>query len=172
MYHRFGETNYPSTNIRIEQFEAHLRELKSGPYNVLPLEKIIESYRNGKNLPPYTVAITIDDAYRSVYTEAWPRLRDANLPFTIFIATDPVDRGYKNFMSWNQIREIKEGGGTIGHHTASHLHMVNTPVDRIRGEIRQASERYRIELGEVPRIFASPFGEASLKVRNEFFFWL
>ena len=93
MYHRFGERDYPSTNVRIEQFEAHIRELQSGPYTVLPLEQIIEAYRVGHELPSHTVAITIDDAYRSVYTEAWPRLRDAKLPFTLFVATDPVDQG-------------------------------------------------------------------------------
>ena len=29
MYHRFGESAFPSTNIRIKQFEAHLNELKT-----------------------------------------------------------------------------------------------------------------------------------------------
>ena len=165
MYHRFGERDYPSTNVRIEQFEAHIRELQSGPYTVLPLEEIIEAYHAGRDLPKHTVAITIDDAYRSVYTEAWPRLRDAKLPFTLFVATDPVDRGVANFLSWDQIREIRAGGGSIGHHTASHLHMVDASAERVGGEIRTASDRYKKELGEVPRVFAYPFGEASLEVR-------
>ena len=37
MYHRFGETKYPSTNVTLEQFEAHLDELKSSKYKVMPL---------------------------------------------------------------------------------------------------------------------------------------
>ena len=28
MYHRFGESRFPSTSIRLEQFEAHLAELR------------------------------------------------------------------------------------------------------------------------------------------------
>ena len=28
MYHRFGETKFASTNIRLEQFEAHITEFK------------------------------------------------------------------------------------------------------------------------------------------------
>ena len=28
MYHRFGENNFPSTNINIEQFEQHILKLK------------------------------------------------------------------------------------------------------------------------------------------------
>jgi peptidoglycan/xylan/chitin deacetylase (PgdA/CDA1 family) len=167
MYHRFGERDYPSTNVRVEQFEAHIRELQSGPYTVLPLEEIIEAYRAGRELPKHTVAITIDDAYRSVYTEAWPRLRDAQFPFTLFVATDPVDRGLANFLTWDQIREIKAAGGSIGHHTASHLHMVDASAERVVQEIRTASDRYKKELGEVPRVFAYPFGEANLEIRDK-----
>lgn len=167
MYHRFGERDYPSTNIRIEQFEAHIRELQSGPYTVLPLELIIDAYRAGRELPSHTVAITIDDAYRSVYTEAWPRLRDAKLPFTLFVATDPVDQGLANFMTWDQIREIKAAGGIIGHHTASHLRMVDASVEVITQEIRKASSRYSKELGGVPQVFAYPYGEANLEVRGK-----
>ncbi len=37
MYHRFGEGKYPSTNVTIAQFEAHIRELTSGAYTVLPV---------------------------------------------------------------------------------------------------------------------------------------
>ena len=35
MYHRFGEADYPTTNIRLEQFDAHLEILASGDYNVM-----------------------------------------------------------------------------------------------------------------------------------------
>lgn len=166
MYHRFGEADYPSTNVRIEQFEAHIRELQSGPYSVLPLDQIVDAFRTGRALPKKTVAITIDDTYRSVYTEAWPRLKAAGLPFTLFAATDPIDQGLTNFMTWDQIREIRDGGGTIGHHTASHLHMVNASTERIWDELRKASERYKQELGEIPRVFAYPFGETSLAIRK------
>ena len=34
MYHRFGESRYPSTNISLEQFDAHIAHLSSGAYNV------------------------------------------------------------------------------------------------------------------------------------------
>lgn len=41
IYHRFGESQIPSTNIRLDQFEGHLRELQDGSYNVLPLADIV-----------------------------------------------------------------------------------------------------------------------------------
>ena len=51
MYHRFGEDDLPSTSIRLEQFEAHLAELKSGGYQVLPLPQIVAALRDRKPLP-------------------------------------------------------------------------------------------------------------------------
>ncbi|MEL0076636.1 MAG: polysaccharide deacetylase family protein, partial [Alphaproteobacteria bacterium] len=95
MYHRFGEDQYPSTNIRLEQFEAHLEMLSSGGYNVIPLADIVAKLQNGESLPDRTVAITIDDAYLSVYEEAWPRLRRHNFPAKIFVATRQIDIGLR-----------------------------------------------------------------------------
>ena len=51
MYHRFGENKYPSTNTTIPQFEAHLQELATGGYTVLPLIEIVNSIAEGKPLP-------------------------------------------------------------------------------------------------------------------------
>ena len=110
MYHRFGETEYPSTNIRLEQFDAHLAELTSGKYTVLPLPEIVAALKAGKSLPDRTVGISIDDAYASVYDVAWPRLKKAGLPFTVFVSTEPVDRKLRGLMTWDQIRELKAAG--------------------------------------------------------------
>jgi len=72
MYHRFGETSWPSTNIRVDQFEAHLKELAEGGYEVLALPSILSALKRGEALPDKTIALTIDDAYLSVYTVACP----------------------------------------------------------------------------------------------------
>ncbi len=166
MYHRFGEDQLPSTNIRIEQFEAHIAELTSGAYNVLPLEDIAKALRDGTPLPDRTVAITVDDAFLSIYTEAWPRLRDAGLPFTVFVSTDPVDQGRGGYMSWNQLRELAAAGVSIGNHTASHLHMADASPEENAAAIARSRERFQAELGLVPVLFAYPYGEASLEVRK------
>ena len=162
MYHRIGEDTYSSTNVRIEQFESHVRELSEGPYNVLPVSEIVAAMRAGRKLPDRTIGITIDDAYLSVYTEAWPRLKAAGLPFTLFVATDPVDRGYPGMVSWEQIREMRDAGVEIGAHTASHLHMADTTAATNRTEMQRSLKRLEEELGKRPTVFAYPYGEAGL----------
>jgi hypothetical protein len=61
MYHRFGEGSYPNTNVRIDQFEAHIKELSEGPYTVLPVTEIIAALQSGRELPDRTVGITVDE---------------------------------------------------------------------------------------------------------------
>jgi len=164
MYHRFGEDSYPSTNVRIEQFEDHIRTLTTGPYTVLPVDEIVAALRAGRDLPDRTIGITIDDAYRSVYTEAFPRLKAAGLPFTLFMATDPVDQGLPDFLTWDQIREMRDAGTDIGAHSASHLHMTEASAETNRAEMERSLKRLKEELGAAPTLFAYPYGEASLAV--------
>ena len=166
MYHRFGEQDYPSTNIRLEQFDEHITELTSGKYNVMGLAEIVAALKAGTSLPDRTVGISIDDAYASVYEHAWPRLKKAGLPFTLFVATGPVDRKLGGIMTWDQIRELKAGGATIGHHTVSHGHMAARSETSNLREITDASERFEEELGSVPALFAYPYGEASLALEG------
>lgn len=166
IYHRFGETSFPSTNIRLDQLEAHIAELTSGPYTVLPVPEIVSAIREGRPLPDRTVGITIDDGYKSIYTEAFPRFQAAGLPFTVFVSTDPIDRRFAGFVTWDEIREMRDAGVTIGAHTATHLHMPANSMARNREDMLNANARLQKELGNVPPLFAYPFGEASTEVQG------
>ena len=164
MYHRFGEDKYPSTNIRLDQFDAHLEKLANGNYTVLSLAKIIRNLQDGTELPDRTVAITIDDAYLSVFTEAWPRLKAKGFPFTVFVATDPVDKGHPNYMSWDQLRQLQANGIGIGSQTKTHPHMHQISPTKIDAELSGSNQRFLNELGMRPTLFAYPYGEYNLAV--------
>jgi len=45
---------------------------------------MLDALGKGQDLPANTVSITFDDACRTIYTEAFPRLRKRNWPFTLF----------------------------------------------------------------------------------------
>ncbi len=164
MYHRFGEANYPTTNIQLEQFDAHLELLASGDYNVMALADIISRLQDGQTLPDRTVAITIDDAYLSVYTEAWPRLKAYGFPATVFVATQPVDRNHGGYMSWDQLREMQADEFDIGSQTRTHPHMHKITPKQIEEELQISNDRFIVELGIRPSLFAYPYGEYNLTV--------
>lgn len=165
MYHRFGEDAYPSTNTSVGQIDAHIAHLKSGGFTVLPLGEIVRAIQSGEPLPDKTVAITIDDAYRSVAKVGLPKLKAAGFPATIFVATQPIDANLAGYMSWDDVRQALDDGFDIGAHTVSHAHLADLPLDEARREIEHANLRYREELGFQPRLFAYPYGEASMAVR-------
>lgn len=163
MYHRFGENKYPSTNIRIEQFDAHLEVLADGNYHVWPLDKIVDHLQQGQNIPDKTIAITIDDAYLSVFTEARPRLNAHDFPYTVFIATQPIDRGHRGYMSWEQIRILQDEGVLLGSQTTTHPHMHLISAAAAENELRLSNERFLAEIGQRPKLFAYPYGEYNLE---------
>lgn len=162
MYHRFGESDYPATNTTVEQLDTHIQELTTGGYTVLPVAQIVTRLAAGTDLPDRTVGITIDDAYRSVFTVAWPKFKSAGLPITVFVATGHVDQGSSRHLTWDQVREMRDGGATIGHHTVSHLHMVKASPERLAREIDDAFEHFDAKIGQRPGLFAYPYGEANL----------
>ena len=160
MYHRFGENDVPSTNVTLEQIDAHIAELKSGGYTPLALSDMVRRLQAGEKFPVKSVGVSIDDAYLSVYTEAWPRFKEAGIPFTVFVATDPVDKHYSRYMSWDQIREMAADPlVTIGSQTASHLHMADTDAQTNIADLEKSNRRFREELGTAPNMVAYPYGE-------------
>lgn len=161
MYHRFGENKHPRTNIRLEQLDAHIQELKSGKYTVMPLPDILAAIRDRKQLPDRTIGLTVDDAFKSLYETGWPRLKEAGFPFTLFVATDAIDRRLPDYMSWDQIRELRDAGVTIGSQTASHLHMAYSRKAINKADMNKSNARFKAELGAAPAMIAYPYGEAS-----------
>ncbi len=167
MYHHFGVEKYPSTNVRLKQFEAHLDFIAANGYQVWPLQKVVRYLRNDKPFPARVVAITIDDAYISAYTEAFPRLRARGWPFTVFVATDGVDKHYTALMNWAQMREMQRHGASFANHSASHGHLIQRQsgesdkawLARLREDIQRAQRRLKEELGSAPMLLAYPYGE-------------
>lgn len=166
LYHRFGEDDYPTTNVTLEQFEAHIAHLKSGGYTVLPVPQIVDALKTGKPLPDRTIGITIDDATRSVLTEAFPRLKAAGFPFTVFVATEAVDQHHARIMSWDDLRQLVAAGVTIGNHSTSHAKMWRRDDAKNRADIEHAQARFQAELGFKPTLFAYPYGEYNLALRD------
>lgn len=178
MYHRFGEDRFPSTSVPLERFEQQLDWLVEAGIEVWSLSRLMRAWRDGREVPQPVVAITVDDAYASVYSEAWPRLRARGMPFTVFVATAAVDGEFKDMMSWEQMREMRAAGVEFANHSVSHDYLQRRRDgesaehwrQRITGEIQQAQRRLQAELGEDsnrdPALFAYPYGEYSVALMD------
>ncbi len=126
MYHRFNENKYPSTNIKMDIFEEHINIIKNSDFNFHNPNNFDEQFNKPKQKKE--ILITIDDAFESFYTEAWPYLKENKIPFILFVSTEPV--GKRGYMTWEQIKEV-EGNefANIGHHSHTHEYLIDVSND-------------------------------------------
>ena len=106
MYHKFGISKYHSTNITLDQFDKHLEEFSKPKYNVKSLDYILDTIINDGDLPNNTIGISVDDADRSFLTTAWPRFKEKGFPVTLFVTTSTIVENNKNYLNWNEIRQL------------------------------------------------------------------
>lgn len=167
VYHHVAEDTPAVTSISPRDFERQLAFLESHQFEIWPLADIVDALEKQQQIPDKVAAITFDDNYRSVYSEAYPRLKKRGWPFTIFVSTDAVDKGINMQSSWEQMREMAAHGATIANHTSSHAHLLaRLPQEsdrswqqRIRADIDKAQRRIKEEIGSSPTLFAYPYGE-------------
>ena len=166
MYHRFDESKYPSTNIDTKELESHLMYLKENNFNIESIDEILNKKENKKPFLRNTVGFTVDDAFLSFYKNGWPIFKKYNVPVTLFVSTDIVNESHWNYMSWEDLREFINQGGSIGLHSASHAHLTSYDILDVRKDLISSIKVIKKELGITPKIFAYPFGEASNDIIN------
>lgn len=166
-YSRIGEDAYTATNLRKDQFEAHLNELKSERYNVMALPDILAAIENQTPLPSRTVAITFSGAFKSAYENAMPLLIEAGIPFTVFYASGHADSDATQHLNWKDLKRLKESGYTsFGLLPASYTRLSGQSNEEILRQINKARTRHREELKSETTLFAYPFGEYSARYKS------
>jgi len=166
-YHHVSDDTPPSTSISIEQFSLHMNYLKQNEFTVLPLPQILQQLKQGKALPDNTVAITFDDGYENVLTNAAPILTQYDFSYTVFIAPKEISAGYSNLLSWQQIKEMSDNGVSFANHSLEHRHLnreldeetVEQWLSRIELDITSAQQQIVEQTGQDHKLLAYPYGE-------------
>ena len=166
MYHKFDVPKYPSTNITLDQFEKHLAEFSQPKYNVKSLDYIVDTIINDGDLPNNTIGISVDDADKSFLTTAWPRFKEKGFPVTLFVTTSTIVKNNKNYLNWDEIRQLKAEGVVIGSHSHTHEHLANYTFEEFQKEIEESNKIFLKEIGEIPNLYAYPYGEADENLFN------
>ncbi len=160
MYHKFGVSKYPSTSVTIDQLNSHIEELTKEKYTIKSLDFIIDTILNDGDLPENTIGISVDDADKSFLEVGWPLFKKNNIPVTLFVTTGTISNNQK-YINWDQIRKLKEEGVIIGAHSHTHAHMPDISIEEIRNELETSNKIFLKELGEIPTLFAFPYGETT-----------
>lgn len=162
VYHRFGDSRYPSTNVSLEQFESHLKIIREEGFTTLTLSEALDAIDKGR--PGRFTVISVDDAYKSFLTGAVPLLQTYGMKATLFVTTGTVGGG--DFLTWDELKAIASAGIEIGHHGHSHDaalplagETVESMLHRVGEDLEKASDAFRRFLGQVPELYAYPYGE-------------
>ena len=155
-YHDFSESQ-PETAMRIRtsKFRKQMEAIKQLGFTVIPLDDYLAWKRGEKSLPEHCILLTFDDGWKSVYTDAFPILKEFGYPFALYLYKNYVDGGGKA-LTTAMIQEMMKSGAAIGSHSVTHPF----PGD-IKARVKKGPDvldaYLRNEMGESQRFLESKF---------------
>jgi len=135
-----------------------------------------------QNAEKKALAVTFDDAYRSVPELALPVLAELGVVGTVFVPTAEMGEGALRVWpgieqwvgsrweeelagaSWADLRRLSEAGWEIGSHTRTHPHLIGLDEESLRAELQGSREDCMAATGLACTSLAYPYGEANLRV--------
>jgi peptidoglycan/xylan/chitin deacetylase (PgdA/CDA1 family) len=176
-YHAVSESWSAPLSVTPRELERQIRLLLARGYRG---ETFTEAVLGSG--PARTVAITFDDAYRSVFELAFPILSRAGFRATVFVPSAFADSdapmawpGIDHWlggpheaelrpMSWDELRRLAEAGWEIGSHTRTHPKLTQLDDESLAGELTGSRRECERGLGRPCRSLAYPYGDHDERV--------
>jgi peptidoglycan/xylan/chitin deacetylase (PgdA/CDA1 family) len=177
-YHAVSERWPAPLSVTPEAFERQLRLLSRRGFQGETFDRAVSHTSDAR-----TVAVTFDDAYRSVLELARPILDDVGFPATVFVPTDypgrpgqpmawdgidkwlggPHERELRP-MSWEQLGVLADAGWEIGSHTCSHPRLSSLTDEGLARELVESRSMLAERLGRPCGTLAYPYGDHDERV--------
>jgi len=158
VYHRFDDTRYPTTNTSTKELRREFNYFKKHNYEVVPLIDIVSKIKANEKVPDKWIALTIDDGFKTFYTNGLSIFKEFNYPFTLFIAVEYTERKYKDYVTWKQLKEINKYGN-VEFHSYGHGHFGSMSDDAIKKDMDKGLALMKKHLNYEPNLFVYPYGE-------------
>jgi peptidoglycan/xylan/chitin deacetylase (PgdA/CDA1 family) len=171
-YHALSERWRAPLSVTPARFRDQLRLLVDRGYRGATFLEVVRGRTPGK-----AVAVTFDDAFRSVVQLALPVLADLGLPATVFVPTGFVDEGGTTMswpgiddwmgsaheeeltgMGWGDLERLAAAGWEIGSHTRSHPRLTELDDARLAEELAASRAALERNLGGRCLSLAYPYG--------------
>jgi biofilm PGA synthesis lipoprotein PgaB len=133
-YHDITPNRIVADDFTPDEFMKQLAFFKANGYHPVSIGDIEEAAAGRKRLPDNALLLTFDDGYASFYRIVYPALKLFNYPAVLSVVTSWADRrespeafyGKKDFMTWDQIKEVANSGlVTVAPHS-DNLHKLVT----------------------------------------------
>src|SRR3954447_18774432 len=167
-YHIVESPRDPRMEISREVFAQQMDYLEMTGYTVIPLRDLYDFVMGAKkSLPKRAVVVTIDDGWRSTYTEVFPEMQKRKFPFTVFIYPKIIGQtAYA--MTWKQLKEMADAGVDIQSHSLSHPFLTkrrHASFDEsaygawLKHELADSKKILERETGKGVEFLAYPYGD-------------
>ena len=162
IYHRVGGASADERDLPVPAFAEQVAALAA--HDVVSLDTALDRLDAGDRRP--SVVLTFDDGFADVHDHAWPLLRDAGLPFTLYLAAGLVGHDALHWegstatstgaaLRWDQVEEMAASGlCSVENHTLTHAR----PEALTAAELDACSDLIEAHTGRRPRHFAYTWG--------------
>ena len=107
-------------------------------------------------------AITFDDGLADLYRTAYPELKKRNIPFTVFIVTDFLDK--EGYITTEELKEMASDPLiTIGSHGITHDILKGMDIENQRKELNKSKEILQKIINKDVELFAYSHGQYDKK---------
>lgn len=136
-------------SISTQSIKKILLTLKENGYRFCTPEEFFRGKHRKK------LILTFDDAYRNVYQELFPFLKEKKIPFIIFQTLDYL--GKEKYMTTDMIQNMLQYNNFfLGAHTISHCNLHETY--KYKEEIIKPIEEFKKQFNIEVELFAYPYG--------------
>ena len=165
MYHHVDDVEHKmAPTVHPDTFSAQMAYLKERHFNVISLNELVKSLRDGEKLSRNSVVITFDDGYDNNYTKAFPILKKYDFPATLFVSSDYV--GQEGYVTIDQLQEMRGHKIVIGSHTRHHAYLPDLSAEEQRDEIMQSKAILEEKLDGAVQYFSYPVGGFSDSIKT------
>ncbi len=176
-YHGVSPTWPATVSVDPAALERQLRSLLRRGYRAT-------TFRQAVLAPPWprTLAVTFDDAMRSVAELAFPVLERLGVAGSVYAPTDYVEAGEPMAwswmeewvgsphehelrpMSWEALRRLAGAGWEVGSHSCSHPWLTRVADDRLEAELGRSRAVCEERLDRPCDTIAYPYGNVDARV--------
>lgn len=157
MYHKIGPEKDNDAVLSEKNFKEQMQFLKDNGYHPITMDQLYAYVTRGEAVPEKPVLLSFDDGYADTYTIVYPLLKELGFPSVVFV--NPSDVGTR--LTWDQLREMKEGGMTISNHGYRHVEMGTLSKEEQKANIMKGQEALKKELGIDNPWFCYPYGDVN-----------
>jgi peptidoglycan/xylan/chitin deacetylase (PgdA/CDA1 family) len=159
MFHHVGAENQ---GLSVEGFQKVLEFVEEN-FEIVDIPEVFEKSEERR------AAITFDDGYQNMFENAYPLLKEKNLPFTVFLNSEFITEGGKAFpeqlknqekiVNLDQAKELAEDElANVQNHGRHHRDLTKISGEELSDEINGSKEELEKLLDIEIESFCYPYG--------------